>query len=233
MRGVPRERRGHEARGVGGEADLEDLGRATKDVLELGIGVVVEPVRHAEAVAERAGDAPHPRRGADDGEVLDLEPHGARARSLAEHDVERVVLHGRVEDLLDRVAEPMDLVDEQDVALAEAGEDGRQVAGALDGRSGGRADLGAHLRGHDVGERGLAESGRTVEQDVVDRLGPMLGGVDEDREVLLHAILAGELVEPAGPDGRLEGELLLGDVGGGDALDRHRCGAATLDESNM
>ena len=86
-------------------------------MLELGLGVVVEPIRHAEPVAQRAGDAADARRGADDRHVLDLEPHGASTGALAEDHVEGEVLHRRVEDLLDHVAEPMDLVDEQHVAL--------------------------------------------------------------------------------------------------------------------
>ena len=66
---------------------------------------------------------------------------------------------------------------------------------------------------------------------MVDRLRPLLGGVDEDRQVLLDPILAGELVEPPRPNGRLERELLIGDLGGRDALDRHRSSAGR--ESNM
>ncbi len=66
---------------------------------------------------------------------------------------------------------------------------------------------------------------------MVDRLGTVLRGIDQDAEVLLDAILSGELVEPPGADRRLEGELLGGHVGAGDALDRHRSGF-TL-ESNM
>ena len=50
-------------------------------------------------------------------------------RPLADHHVEREVLHGRIEDLLDRVVEAVDLVDEQDVPLVEVGQDRGEVAG--------------------------------------------------------------------------------------------------------
>ena len=221
---------GDERGGVSVEGDVEDLGRSAQDVLELRLGVVVEPIGHAESVAQRPGDAPHPRRRADDGDLLDLQPDRARARALAEHDVEGEVLHRRVQDLLDDVAEPMDLVDEQHVALAQAGQDRGQVAGPLDGRARGGADLSAHLGGDDVRERRLAQPRRAVQEDVVDRLGAMLGSVDQDRQVLLDPILSGELVEATRPDGRLERALVLGHIGRGDALDRHRSRAG---ESNM
>ena len=42
------------------------------------------------------------------------------AGALADDDVEPEVLERRVEDLLDRAVEPVDLVDEEDVALARA-----------------------------------------------------------------------------------------------------------------
>ncbi len=222
MRGVPRERRATSTAASSVRETSEDVGRAAQDPLELRLGVVVEPIGHAEAVAQRAGDAADTRGRADHGDVLDLEPHGPRAGSLPEHDVEREVLHGRVQDLLDDMAEPMDLVDEQHIALAQGGEHGRQVAGALDGRPGGRADLRAHLGRHDVGQRGLAEPRRAIEENVVDRLGPMLCRIDQDGQVLLDPILTGELVESSRPYSRLQGELVGRDLRRGDALDRHR-----------
>ena len=66
---------------------------------------------------------------------------------------------------------------------------------------------------------------------MVDRLAALLRRVDEDRQVLLDPILAGELVEPPRPNGRLERALLLRDLGARDALDRHRC--VSRRESNM
>ena len=125
----------------------------------------------------------------------------------------------------------MDFVDEQHVAGTEGREHRRQVAGTLDGGPRGRPDLRAHLGRHDVRQGRLAEAGWPVEQDVVDGLGALLGRVDEDRQVLLDPVLAGELVEPPRPDGRLERALLLGDLRARDALDRHRSSFAA--ESNM
>ena len=190
-------------------------------MLELVLGVVVEAIGHAETVAQRAGDGADPGRGADDRHVLDLQPHRACARSLAEHHVQREVLHRGVQDLLDHVAQPVDLVDEQHVALAQAGEDGGEIPGTLDGGARCRADLRPHLGRHDVGEGRLAEAGRTVQQDVVDRLGAMLGGINQDRQVLLDARLPRELIEATRPDRGLEAALLLGDLRCRDALHGH------------
>ncbi len=91
----------------------------------------------------------------------------------------------------------MHFVDEEDVALLQVGEDGGEVAGLLDHRSGRRADGHAELGRDDVGERRLAEARRAVEEDVVERLAALLRRGDRDLQVLAHAILADVVVERA------------------------------------
>ncbi len=102
------------------DLDLEQRGRALDDLLQVLVPVVIEPVDDAEAAPERGRDAAGPGRRPDQGELLDLELVAAGARPLADDDVQAEVLHGRVEDLLDRGLEAVDLVDEQDL-LGPAG----------------------------------------------------------------------------------------------------------------
>jgi hypothetical protein len=125
--------------------------------------------------------------------VRQVECEGARGRPLADDDVEPEVLERRIEDLFDRVVQAMDLVDEEDVARLEAGQDRRHVALALERRAGDAADTDAELLTHDEGERGLAQPGRTDEQDVVERLLPSLRRRERDRQRLLDPRLADEL----------------------------------------
>ena len=89
---------------------------------------------------------------------------------VAGHELDAEVLHRRVEVLLDDRLQAVDLVDEQDVAAAERGEDARQVALALERRARGHAHLGPQLVREQVRQRGLAEPGRPGEQHVVERL---------------------------------------------------------------
>ena len=90
-----------------------------------------------------------------------------RAGTRPHHDVQGVVLHGGVEDLLDGAGQAVDLVDEEDVALVQVGEDRRQIPLLVDGRAGGDPQVDASLPGDDHGEGGLAQSGRAVEQHMV------------------------------------------------------------------
>ena len=130
-----------------------------------------------------------------------VEADRAGRRALADHDVELEVLHRRVEHLLDRTREAVDLVDEEHVAVVEVGEDGGEVAGPLERGTAGDAQADAHLGGDDARQRGLAQPGRPGEQQVVGGLAPAAGGGEDDLEVLLEPRLADELVEAAAAGG--------------------------------
>jgi len=108
---VPRERRA----AVLGHLHLQDARGAMHDRLELGRLVKYEAERNAEALAQRARHEARAGRGADQGEWRQLDAHRTRGRSLADHEIELEILHRRIEDLLDRGGEAMDLVDEQHV----------------------------------------------------------------------------------------------------------------------
>src|SRR5690606_21087448 len=118
----------------------------------------------------------------------ELEPYGARRRPLAQHDVDLELLHRGVEVLLSDAAQAVDLVDEQDVALLEGvREDRGQVAGLLDRWSRGHAYPHAHLVGDDVRQGGLAQTRRSVEEQVVEGLAPLARRLEVDRQLLLEA----------------------------------------------
>ena len=175
-------------------------------VLQLGMRVEVQPHRNAEAVAQRRGQQAGAGGGADERELGEVDPDRARRRPLADDEVELVVLHGRIEDLLHRRIEAVDLVDEQHVAVFEVGQQRGQVAGLGDHRARGGAEADAQLARHDLGQRGLAEARRAGEQHVVERLAARLGRLDEDAQVGARLLLADELGQDLRP------ERLLHDV---------------------
>ena len=224
MRGVPRPRRAiarTAAASIGTSrmpADrLDDLG-------QLVLGVEVEAVGRPEAIAQRGADAARARRRADDRERLEAEPQAARRRALADHHVEREVLHRRVEDLLDRAVQPMDLVDEQDVALVERRQDRGEVARPLDRRPGRVADVDAELARDDRREGRLAEAGRAVQQDVVGCLSPALAAWSRTERLALTS--AWPMYSPS-VLGRSEPSM-TGSVSSSRSADRMRLTSSTI-----
>ena len=89
----------------------------------------------------------------------------------------------------------MDLVDEEDVAVFEVGQQRREIAGLGDDGTGGGAEADAQLLGHDLRQRRLAEAGRPGEQHVVERFAAVARRLDEDAEVGARLLLADELGE--------------------------------------
>ncbi len=154
----------------------------------------------------------------DQGECGQVELDRARRRPLADHDVELVVLHRGVEDLLHHRAEAVDLVDEEDIAGVEVGQERRQVARLLQHRARGLAEIHAHLVGDDVGEGGLTEPGRAEDQHVIQGVPAPAGGVNEDLHLLAHRGLTHVLGEPPRPDGAVDGTVLVTGLGADQAL---------------
>ena len=142
-----------------------------------------------------------------------IERERASGRPLTDDDVEPEVFERRIEDLLDRAIETVNLVDEQHVARLERREDRRHVALPLERRPGNGAYADAELLADDEREARLAEARGPDEQHVVERLAARLRSGERDRELLLDALLSDELVQAARPERLLELLILLGDHG--------------------
>ena len=175
-----------------------------------------------------------------------VEPQRARRRPLPEHHVELALLHRWVEDLLDGPREPVDLVDEQDVALGEVRQGGREVAGASEHGPRRDPEPHAHLLGDDARERRLAQPRRAREQQVVRGLASSSRGLEDDREVPHQLGLSHELAQRPRPqpglvcllahlrhrvDGpRVDGPRVDGPRVDGSRVDRHRARALHVHE---
>ena len=221
MRGVPRARVAISLAPSGGHADAEHAGAAVDDQLEFRRGIEIEPHRNAEAVAQRIGQEARAGGRADQGERREVDLDRARRRPFADDEVELEILHGGIEDFLHRRIEPVDLVDEEHVALFEIGEQRREVAGLGDHRAGGRAEIDAELAGDDLRQRGLAEARRADQQHVVERLAAALRRRDEDAEVRARLLLADEFGQPLRPQRGLGG-VFLAMLGADEAAGRGR-----------
>src|SRR5437773_5516974 len=186
--------------GVDVDLDVEDPCRAADDLLELRLGVEVEAVNGAEAVAERAAEQTLARRGPDASEMRQRQRGRAGPHSLPQHRVETKLLERGVQRLFDHGVEAMDLVDEEDIARAQVQEDGSKRPLVVDRRAGADLDGDAELVGDDVGERRLAQAGRSAQKHVLHRLVPAARGLEQDAQVVAHLFLADVLAEESGTE---------------------------------
>ena len=141
---------------------------------------------------ERSGAVTKPgaRGGADQREAIQLKRMNARARPLPDHQIDAIILHRGIENLLDGGHQAMNFVEKENFARFERSEDGGQVALALEQRAGTGLDGDAQFVGDDLRERRLAQARRAVEQHVIERFAAAARGLDGDLDVFLHARLA-------------------------------------------
>jgi len=97
----------------------------------------------------------------------------------------------------------VDLVDKQDISGLQARKHRHHISRTLDGRARGYLDLGVHLIGDDVGQRGLTEAGRAMEQGVVERLSTKPGRRDGYLQVGLEPFLADVFGQPTRAQARV------------------------------
>ncbi|GAA3155408.1 hypothetical protein GCM10017687_86770 [Streptomyces echinatus] len=190
------------------DLDVQQVRRAVDDALQLVRFVELHVRGEAEAVAQRGRQQARARGGADQGERRQLQRDRGGAGALADDDVDAEVLHRHVEHLLGGPGHPVDLVEEEHLALLEGGEDRGEVAGVLDGGARGDADGGAHLGRDDHRQGGLAEPGRAGEQHVVGGGAPRACGAQDQVELFADLLLADELTQVLGAQGGLDGLVL-------------------------
>ncbi len=199
-----------------GNAKVEQRGGAGDDAGQFLDRVELQPHGDAEAIAQRRRQQPLPRRRTDQSEARQIDAHTARRRPLPDHQVERAVLHRGIEHLLDCRGEAVNLVDEQDVAILEIGEQRGEIARLGDHRAGRGAETDTHFLGDDLRQRGLAQPRRAEEQHMIERIPALAGSVDEHAQVIARRTLADEFVERLGAQRRVD--VLRAAGGGEDAV---------------
>ena len=128
----------------------------------------------------------------------------AGAGSFADHKIEFVIFHRRIEDFFHHRIEAVDFVDEQHIARFEIGEDRGKIACARQHRPRSRAEIYAQFSRHNLRQRGFAKTRRAGEQHMIQRLTAPLGGFDEDGEIFTGLRLADELRQCLGSQARFE-----------------------------
>ena len=92
----------------------------------------------------------------------------------------------------------MDLVNEEDAARAETGKQGDELLRLLDEWPHGRVETRMHFTGDETRKRRFPEAGRTVEEEVPQRLAASAGRLDPQRQAGDKSPLADETIESFG-----------------------------------
>src|SRR5215472_4561935 len=132
-----------------------------------------------------------------------------RARALADHEIDAVVLHRGIHHFFDRWHEAMNFIEKENLARLERGQDRGQVPLALEKRPGAGLNVHAQLARDDLRERRLAEAGWAVEQNVIERLAATARRLDGNLDVLLHARLADVVSKARGANAGFDARVFV------------------------
>ncbi len=84
----------------------------------------------------------------------------------------------------------MNFVDKQDVPGIQVAEHGRQISRLFDHRTRRCLKGHTHFLRHDIGQGRLAQTRRTEDEGMVQRIGSLSGSLDENTHLLFNSLLA-------------------------------------------
>ena len=96
-----------------------------------------------------------------------IQPDRIGGRAFTDDDIDGIVLHGRIQDLLDCTVQPVDLIHEQNIILVEIGQQRRQITRFFNGRAGGDANIDAHFGGNNTRQCRFAQPRRAMQQHMI------------------------------------------------------------------
>src|SRR3972149_9418197 len=121
MRGVPRAP-GNLPDAFELSCNAENRSRSLENPRQRAGIVEIEAEDLPEPVPQGRSQQAGPRGRADQRETFQIKLDRPRRRTLADHDVDLIILHRWIKHFLDYVIEPVNLVDEEHVAFIEIGE---------------------------------------------------------------------------------------------------------------
>ena len=211
---------GHPGRASGAPGDLHgaagiqrhthNIGGSRDNLAELFERVELKPMDDAEAVAQRRGQRAGPGGCAHQRERRQVQFDRPCGRPLANHNVELVVLHRRVQHLFDHRAESMNFINKQHVVGFEIRQQRSQIARLFQHRSGCLAQPDTHFGGDDMGQRGLSEAGGAKDQHMIQRFTTLPRGLDENSQAFAHRRLSDIVGQLLGADRPINTRLFAG-----------------------
>ena len=104
----------------------------------------------------------------------------------------------------------MDLVDEQDIAFLETGQQSGQLGRLFNHRAARIFNVRAHRVGDDVSQGRLAQSGRAAQEHVFKNVAALFGRGHHQFDALADLVLTGKLAESRRPKRNLKGRIVFG-----------------------
>ena len=183
---------------LGRTLDSEKSGRAQHYTLKYFVVVVLQMAVYAEARTQRRCEQTTAGSGTDKCKRRKSELHRARPRPFVNHYINTVILHSRVQILLDHGAQTVYLVDKEHIVFLKRGKQTGKIARFVEHRARSYLESDTKLVGDNLRQCCLAKARRAVQEHMVKRFATHLGGGDKHAEILHDFLLTTESAEPRG-----------------------------------
>ena len=139
-------------------------------------------------------------RRSNQGKMIEADLNRPGSRPLVYHYIYGKILHRRIQILLNYVGKPVYLIYKKYISLFQTRQQTREVTRLVQNRSGGYFHIYAQLIGHYMGQSGLSESRRSMQQNMIESFPAQQGSLDENLQIFNNFVLTGEIFEVLWPD---------------------------------
>ena len=168
-----------------------------------------------------------------------IKADGTGGGTFSNHNVNGIILHGGIKHFLHLPVQAVYFIHKQQVALLKIVQDCSHFPGLFNCRAAGYLHIDTHFIGDNACQRGFAQAGRPVKQNMIQRVSALSGRLNVNLQVFLGLFLADIIIQGLGTQHPFDPDVLFRNVCFNDS--RHvilhaavsRCAAAARPLNNM
>ena len=146
-------------------------------------------MRRTKTVSQRIRKRAKSSRSPNKSEARKIELDSSSSRSFADNNVEFVIFHSRVENLLNHFVQTMNFVYKQNIPIFKIRKNRTKIPDTFNGRPRGNFDTYSHFLRNNMGQGSFSKSSRSIEEDVINAFSSFFGSLNENIKIALDFFL--------------------------------------------
>ena len=153
-----------------------------------------------ETIPQGGGQQTDTGRCSHQGKGFEINLHRPGTRSLADDQIKLEIFHPRIQDFFHIGGHTVDFVYEQQIIFLEIGYNGSKIPRAFQNRPRGAHQIDPEFRSHNLGQSGLAQTGISIQQNMIKLLPPIPGRLQINPQIGPNIVLTDKIIQGTGPD---------------------------------
>ena len=186
---------GNHTRGILFNLNTQNTRSPHHNGLQLFGGVKIQPLQQPKARSHRRCEQSQSRCCAHHSKGFKRNLIRPGTRPAIDHNIQRKILHCRIQMFFYHPIHAMNLVDKQHIALIQIRQNPRQISRALQYRSRCHMNFNPQLVRYHISHRRFAQTGRPVQQNVIHSLIAMMRSLYSNTQIRLRLFLPDHIVK--------------------------------------